>query len=128
MARVDQLTSLGRRLQTARELNETLVFEVLELCGVDALENVPNKYVLMDLCYHGNWDQAVLWLSALCLPGWTFELRFGGHEGASVCLTSPHVPPFTVYRRNSTVAQAALEAIVQAVLVLYKLRLRVPPS
>lgn len=126
--RVEELAGLARRLQTARDLSDTLVFEVLELCSTESLDNIDQKYVLMDLCYHGNWDQALTWLSSRCLPEWSFELRFGGAGGSSVKLMSPHLPPFTVEKRASSTALAGLEAIVQAVIVLYKLDLRRRPK
>lgn len=120
MTSTDQLTNFQRRLTTARELTDALVLEALELCANQPIASVPKKYVLVDLCHHAAWEQAAMWVIAQSLPTWKLELIIGGNEQRAR-LTSPHSPPFTVEYGGPRLAQAALQSLTQALIVLTRL-------
>ena len=119
VSELSDLCALLRRVQTCKELTDSLVLEVLDTCAVKDINKIPHKYVLQDFCSYGAWDQAAIWVFHQCFPGWTLSVEIVGQGGKQrVRILSPHSPPLTSERLHLVPGHAILEAIVHAKTVL----------
>lgn len=112
MKRLDELLGLQRRVQISRELTDALILEVLERCSPRDIDTIPQKYVLLDLCNNGFWEQAALWVLPWINPRWNLALKLDSDSKVWVVqLTSPL---FLVSRSGPILGRALIEALVEA--------------
>lgn len=125
MVLADRLTWLLRKLQQVRELNESTYLDVLGACSALPVDDVPEKFIMLEYCELGAWEQAALWMLPHCLPSWRLELCIAQPK-TTARLISRCQPPLVVERSHARPATALLEAIVQACLGLERLGVHSP--